>query len=393
MPQQLVIRPKAITTGMIAPRYSVSQMHVYQRPLGGLWATSRTFLRLRAVWHAGYMTALAEFEVILTVDARTNLLLEVITQQFELTDWQVFHEIQENVRQLRTLLASKEIKYLDLKRALVPSTDHNERAFLFDWSAMNSDFYGGQVMHCLLPVLHKGSTRSVLAGDWTARLRPSAALRDSGLELLAPIGGLVSQELPDTLYIVYLNNLTLSMASNIEAAFENLPGYVGSLDMTVESVFKALLSTMLIRDFVQHKSVILLGHEDDREEGEDFSLKLYNFAEYGLQSAQRALLDVRQLLVIQDRAPCIRSRSIRREVLAQCDDGSADTLSELRSDPSGVQVKVPDDPKSWFVKADGLGWTECNPCCRTDPAQAGRQLHLQLGTFRQPRHAQVQHCS
>jgi hypothetical protein len=229
------------------------------------------------------MTTSADFDVILTVEARSNALLEVITQQFNLTDSQVFREMRENVRHLRALLARKELEYLDLKRALVPSTDRSERAFLFDWSAMASGLYGVRVMHCLLPVLPKSSTRSVLAGDWASRWRPRAALRDSGIELTLPAGSSRFQELPDTLYVVYLNNLTSAMATKIDEAFASLPGYVGALDMTHGSIFKAMLSTMLVRDFVQHKGVVLLGHEDDRDENEDLSLKLYDFAMYGFK--------------------------------------------------------------------------------------------------------------
>lgn len=108
-------------------------------------------------------------------------------------------------------------------------------------------------------------------------------MRDSGIELIPPAGSSSLQELPDTLYVVYLNNLTPSMASKIDAAFASLPGYVGALDMTRGSIFKALLSTMLVRDFVQHKGVVLLGHEDDRNENEDSSLRLYDFANYGFK--------------------------------------------------------------------------------------------------------------
>jgi hypothetical protein len=220
------------------------------------------------------------FDVVLTLEARSNILLDVITAHFELTESQVFREITANTSRLRQLLRRKEIEYLDLKRALVPATDRNERAFFFDWEKFDGGGYGVQVMHCLLSVLDKRSSRSVLAGDWSARLRPSAALRESHLSLDAPIGTQRVEALPDTLYIIYLNNLTPSMEQAIDAAFATLPGYVGSADMTYASLFKVLLSTMLVRDFIQHRGVVLMGHEDDRGENEDYSLKMYDFANY-----------------------------------------------------------------------------------------------------------------
>jgi hypothetical protein len=221
-----------------------------------------------------------DFDVVLTLEARSNVLLDVITAHLKLTESQVFREITANASRLRQLLSQKEIEYLDLKRALVPATDRNERAFFFDWKNFDGGEYGVQVMHCLLSVLDKRSSRSVLAGDWTAGLRPSAALRESHLSLDAPTGTQRVNSLPDTLYVSYLNNLTPAMAKAIDAAFAALPGYVGSAEMTYTSLFKVLLSTMLVRDFIQHRGVALMGHEDDRSENEDYSLKMYDFAKY-----------------------------------------------------------------------------------------------------------------
>jgi hypothetical protein len=228
------------------------------------------------------------------------------------------------VRHLRTLLARKEIEYLDLKRALVPNTDRSERAFLFDWNAMDSGLYGVRVRHCLLPALPKSSTRSVLAGDWASQWRPRAALRDSGIELI-PAGSSRRQELPDTLYVVHLNNLTSSMGHEDRRSIREPAKPRGRVGHTHGSIFKAMPSTMLVRDFVQHKGIVLLGHED-----EDHSLKL---SQSTASSVQRALVDIRH--------PTCPTRSSARcsisitgsEVLAQRDDTGADTAGRLRGDP------------------------------------------------------------
>src|SRR5258708_27499339 len=38
---------------------------------------------------------------------------------------------------------------------------------------------------------------------------------------------------------------------------------------------------MRVRDFVQHRGVALMGYEDDRDENEDYALKMYDFAGLG----------------------------------------------------------------------------------------------------------------
>lgn len=107
------------------------------------------------------------FDTIFTLEARSNVLLEVITDHFNLSDQHVFNEIQGLFRWLRTLLASKGIEYSKLKGALVPNTGRrHERAFVFDWSKATSGAYGPEAVHAILPVLDAHSTQSVLCGDW-----------------------------------------------------------------------------------------------------------------------------------------------------------------------------------------------------------------------------------
>jgi len=224
-----------------------------------------------------------DFETVLTIEARSNIQLEVIADQFGMSAQEIFREIWSNVRHLRSVLSQKGIDYLELAGALVPKTDREERAFVFDWSQMGG-WYGGEVMSCLLPALHRNSSRSVLIGDWAAQVRPRAMLRESGTKLEHSVGGLTAQEIPDTLFFVYLNNLTRSMIAALNKAFVPLRGYVGSLDMTRGSIFKAMLSTMLIRHCVQHRKTVVLGDPDD-DDGlwDNAAVSLYDFEEHGFR--------------------------------------------------------------------------------------------------------------
>lgn len=219
------------------------------------------------------------FNVVLTLEARSNVMLEVISEYFKLSDAHIFNEIQMNVKKLSDLLLTKGIDYRDLKRALVPSTDKLEKVYIFDCCAIEASFYGLDIMNLLMSVLPKNSTRSILAGDWISDVRPCKVFEASDIDVLKP--NFDASELPDTLYFVYLNNLSAARAEAIHKAYEGMQGYLGLFDMTCLSIFKGMLSTMLVRDFIQHKSMVLLGHEDDRDEQENHSLKLYDFEKYG----------------------------------------------------------------------------------------------------------------
>ena len=222
------------------------------------------------------------FDTIFTLEARSNVLLAVMKDYFDLRDQHVFNEIQGLFRHLRTLLASKGIEYSKLKGALVPNTgSRHERAFVFDWSKARSGVYGPEAVHAILPDLDARSTHSVLCGDWLhkadfgemLRASPSAST-DSEMVWRGGHG--------DTLYFVYLNNLTSAATSKVHDRLLGSPWYLGFLDLDSASPIKACLSLMLVRAFIKHESIIIAGHEDDRDDRENVNLSLFDFDSFGL---------------------------------------------------------------------------------------------------------------
>jgi hypothetical protein len=159
------------------------------------------------------------FDTIFTLEARSNVVLDVIADYFNLSDQRVFDEIQSMFRQLQTLLASKGVEYSKLQGALVPNTGRrHERAFVFDWSKATSGFYGAEAVHAILPVLDARSTHSVLCGDWLPKAdfaeMLSASPSASTERQMVQRGGR-----GDTLLVVYLNNLSPAATSRIHAAY------------------------------------------------------------------------------------------------------------------------------------------------------------------------------
>ncbi len=222
------------------------------------------------------------FDTIFTLEARSNVLLEVMRDYFNLSDQHVFNEIQGLFRRLRTLLASKGIEYGKLKGALVPNTgSRHERAFVFDWSKATSGLYGPEAVHAILPVLDPRSTHSVLCGDWLDKA-------DFGEMLTASPSASTDREMVrrggrgDTLYFVYLNNLPSGATSRVHDRLLASPCYLGFLDLDSASPVKACLSVMLVRAFIKHEGVIIGGHEDDRDDSENVNLSLFDFDSLGL---------------------------------------------------------------------------------------------------------------
>jgi hypothetical protein len=205
-----------------------------------------------------------QFQTIHTLEARSNLLLEVTQSHFKLSDPQVFKMIQGLFEPMVQILASKGIKYEALRRSLTPSTDHYDRALVFNYTKFDTGLYGRDVVHRLLPVLRKDSSHSLLFGDW---------LRDGvfseWLEMSPKAMGTVdlalAQDRYSPYYFAYLNNLSDADVVNLHRAFEHHPAYIGSLDLDLDSPVKSYISTLLMRDFIKHKGVIIKEHEDDRD--------------------------------------------------------------------------------------------------------------------------------
>lgn len=225
-----------------------------------------------------------DFDVVFTLEARSNILLDVITEHYRLSENQVYKEIHRSIRQLKGILSDKGVPYADLKTALVPSKNRQELVLVFDWRLFEAGSYGREVVHKLLPLLNRKSSHSILCGDWVSKYRFSDILGGHYLKDQAESILIRHSGSPDTLYFVYLNNLTLNMAAKLDDAFYDFSPYLGALDMTFQSDVKAFLSTMLVRAFIKHRGNVIQGHEDDRPASENVNLLGYEFRKSGYKN-------------------------------------------------------------------------------------------------------------
>lgn len=224
-----------------------------------------------------------QFQTIFTLEARSNGLLQGTQQHFKLSDRQVFEMIQGMFRQTTEILARKNIDYPTLRRALVPNSQRNERALVFNYTKFDAMAYGREVIHLLMPHLRRESTHSVLCGDWLhGEKYIFADWLDGSPVALGSVNRALAQDRYSPYYFVYLNNLSDADAARIDQAFHGHRAYVGSLDLTRDSAIKTYISTCLVRAFIKHEALIISGHEDDRDPAEDYNLSLFDFDQFGL---------------------------------------------------------------------------------------------------------------
>lgn len=215
-----------------------------------------------------------------TLDARDNVMLEVIQQYFKLTPERMFCEIQGLRQAAEDALTRKGISYDALKTALVPDRQRREIALVFDSRSIESSWYGYDVFVRLIPLLDKKSNHSILAGDYADRPGQLEELFSAFEEAVMLRRGVEFRH-PTQFYIVYINNLTDTMVAHLDEGLKDYDAYVGIADMTYTSRFKIYLSTMLVNLCIKHGRFILQGHEPDRDSTEDVNTCGYPFEENG----------------------------------------------------------------------------------------------------------------
>ena len=223
---------------------------------------------------------MAETLPIHTINARGNIMLEVMRSHFAMSPEQMFREIQGMRRSVDAALSFKNVNYSDLRSALVPSQERNEVALIFDTLKIDDNWYGNDVFKRIIPLLDKRSNHSVLVGDYLDRKGQEEQLFKAFQSAVLPRRP-IEYRYPTQFYIVYINNVTSEMIQTLDKGLYDYPAYAGFADMTYISMFKIYLSTMLINLFVKKGRTIIQAHESDCDDGEDYNMCGYPFEENG----------------------------------------------------------------------------------------------------------------
>ncbi len=290
-----------------------------------------------------------EVKAVHTLNARGNIMLEVIRQHFQLSPERMFREIQAMRGMIETALASKGISYESLKSALVPDRKRREIALVFDTSATKNTWYGREIFEKVIPLFDRNSNHSVLVGDYidTGAGQPLLlqALNDA-----ITLNREVDYEHSSQFFIVYINNLSDRMVKNFNDELLQFRPYIGLADTTYASVFKLLLSTMLADGLIKHGNVIIQGHEPDRPDSDDVNMSGYPFEENGYVCRS----------VNGDLQGILLSYKIERPVFDGFETDTEFSLNAIGIAPSSLNefsIQV-DDAKLAYIKSAKAGSIE-----------------------------------
>jgi hypothetical protein len=221
-------------------------------------------------------------KTIFTLDARDNIFLDVIKNRYNLDHSIIYSVINDSFKKCISILEQKNINYQDLKNSLVPRSDRNEIAFVFDRNRIDSSSYGFNVFSKLIPLFSKESCNSVLCGDYIGDNKRKDKLKFSFYEHIKS-DKQINYINHNQFYIVYINNLSDKMVATFNDGLKQFNPYVGYFDLTYSSFLKTYLSTILVRLFIKSKTIIIAGHEDDRNNEEDVNVSKYPFEKNGFK--------------------------------------------------------------------------------------------------------------
>lgn len=216
-----------------------------------------------------------------TLNARGNVMLSVLREHFSWTDAQTFREIQRFHNDFLNIIKSKGIDYNILRSALTPQQTKHEAAFLFDEQRCdNKSIPGVECADALFKLLARKTTHSILGGDLIDE-------KDEIARKLLGESAIVAKDLnfkhPCFCYVLYVNNLSHEALNTIHANLKAQKAYLGYVPCTYASLTKTFISLSLVNLAIKHKNTVILGHEDDRPNTEDYNLHLHDYTALGLK--------------------------------------------------------------------------------------------------------------
>ncbi len=215
-----------------------------------------------------------------TLNARGNVLLPVMRECFSLSDASTFAEIQKFHGDCVGILKAKGIDYALLRTALTPQPTKHEAAFLFDTGLCAQSFVPGVgCSEALFSALDTQTTHSILGGE----LFGSSDMLARRLLDPAVVSTKPSFRLPDTCFVLYVNNLSEGAVAAVHSQLQQLRAYVGYLPCTYSSAAKTFTSLNLMNYVIKHGDTVIMGHEDDRPNTQDFNLHQHDYVKQGFR--------------------------------------------------------------------------------------------------------------
>jgi len=267
------------------------------------------------------------FDTIHTIDARDNVLLDVMQEGFALSSLGVRRAIRAAADDVIAILESKGIAYSDLKSALTPQKDKHEAVWFFDRMAIEDTWYGRSVHDAVLACIDRSGPHSILHGDLLGSPQQQSWLESQVRAHLVPSGNKWEWIDSRQLFCIYVNNLSGPMIQCMHARLTHARAFVGYADTTLKSPLKVLLSLVLPQAYLLHGDVALQAHADDLPSATNENTLGYPFERHGYRCRS----------IGESLAGLLLSYKIERPVLPGFETDTRHSLTAISDSPRDLE--------------------------------------------------------
>ncbi|HVE45491.1 MAG TPA: hypothetical protein VNA57_01920 [Acidimicrobiales bacterium] len=215
-----------------------------------------------------------------TLNARDTVLFDVMMSHSGLSFADLGPEIRAVHAEVVQMLASKGVRYEDLRSALVPHTDPElaDIALVFDTSRVDSGAYGLAIAERVLPLVDRDWNGSILEGDL---IHPDED--DAFLTLQRSLRCVRPADISSTrqLFTIYLTNLNERRKVQVLTGLLEYEPFIGFMEAHYESRHKNWLSVTLGNTYVKHGDTFIGRHEPDIEHAAEYNLGWWPLEDYG----------------------------------------------------------------------------------------------------------------
>ena len=287
--------------------------------------------------------------MIYTVNARSNIKWDVMKKHFGFNKTEIMDIINLEFKKTIEILEEKKIKYQSLKSILTPDYKRNKKevVFCFDSSKIDTSWYGGVVFSHLIPLLDKKHKHAILHGDFLSMGLPESFSYKTIFEniiQLNPTNYIYSGQY----FMVYITNLSEGEIKTFIKELKKYPWFTGYGDMTYSNTLKDFLAYCLGQNCLQNNNIVIMSHEDDREDTENINLIGYPFEKNGFQ-----IISLKQYYYLSFLEYKIESRVVDKSDLLFC----LNVISDNAIDYEKFDIIVQPE-KYEYVKKKNIGAME-----------------------------------
>jgi hypothetical protein len=215
-----------------------------------------------------------------SINAYTNVLMEVMTETLDLDGSQVRDVLQTMYNDVSSLLRSHDVDYAQLKSALTPSSGRFEIAFVFNSAKAQSSFYGIEFSQVWLRALRtaNGPRRTSISQGDIIGLPAAVIWEILNRELIRPPDAELPRLSTEQYFVVYLTNVSRAQRETLDREMRISSGaYLGYVDCSCWTPLKTSLPLPQLALRIDDKVITA---EDDSGNS---NLGAHPFDEFGLE--------------------------------------------------------------------------------------------------------------